>query len=134
MSSLSSSRYPGDKPYGTMWKTSGTLNTFNGCDGGIQDGNNGLVRSTLDIAGGQSGSHVWDKGYYTRALVNAVGTESGQAIHRTVTKSVVNWLSSHTKVMCSLGLASQPPVARGLAMPGMPMNMHMGALGALPAD
>lgn len=93
---VTSAGYPGDKPYATMWKTSGKLNPFNGADSGIDDIVNGVVDSDLDIYGGQSGSNVWDSSYYTRALVNSMSS-NGRAHHRTVTRTIYHLVMKDAK-------------------------------------
>ncbi|GAB4813562.1 hypothetical protein N2152v2_000608 [Parachlorella kessleri] len=94
--SVTSAGYPGDKAYGTMWKTTGKLAPFSGADSGLKDYTNGVVPSDLDAYPGQSGSNVWDKDYYTRALVNA-GTSDGRVYHRTVTRTVYNLVMANIK-------------------------------------
>ena len=56
-----------------------------------------VVASDLDIFPGQSGSNVWDSDLYTRALVNAEGGD-GRAYHRTMTRSVFNFVVDNSKV------------------------------------
>ncbi|GAB4816324.1 hypothetical protein N2152v2_003370 [Parachlorella kessleri] len=94
--SVTSGGYPGDKAFGTMWKTSGKLDAFSGADSGIDDGWNGVVSSDLDAAPGQSGSNVWDSGNRVRALVNS-GGDDGRTHHRTVTRSVANFVVGESK-------------------------------------
>ncbi len=65
--------------------------------------------SDLDISGGQSGSNVWDSGFFTRALVNAGNSVTGQALHRTMTRSVFDWVFAQSRVSLGMGLEAQEP-------------------------
>eukprot|EP00191_Tetraselmis_sp_GSL018_P014968 CAMPEP_0177581760 /NCGR_PEP_ID=MMETSP0419_2-20121207/2332_1 /TAXON_ID=582737 /ORGANISM="Tetraselmis sp., Strain GSL018" /LENGTH=408 /DNA_ID=CAMNT_0019070849 /DNA_START=341 /DNA_END=1564 /DNA_ORIENTATION=- len=70
--SINTAGYPADKPdFPTrMYATSATMDPFNGC---VEDVDNGHVKSYLDSAPGQSGSGIWDRDYYVRAiLVNSL--------------------------------------------------------------
>ncbi|ASR43184.1 glutamyl endopeptidase [Xanthomonas citri pv. mangiferaeindicae] len=79
--------YPGDKPFGTMWRHSGTVNT------------SGSFRLcyTIDTAGGNSGSGIYDSGYVVRG-VHTTGSSSqncGTRITATVQNTVQNWISAN---------------------------------------
>ena len=79
--------YPGDKPFGTMWRDSGAVST------------SGSYRLcyTLDTAGGQSGSGIYDSGNVVRG-VHTTGSPSqncGTRLTSTVYNTLQNWITTY---------------------------------------
>lgn len=60
--------YPGTKPWGTMWYTSGAV-SFAGCTGWTQAG---VASGKIDVEGGQSGSPMWSYDSQNGNLIRAI--------------------------------------------------------------
>ncbi|KLI99965.1 glutamyl endopeptidase [Luteimonas sp. FCS-9] len=79
--------YPGDKPFGTMWRHSGTVNpsgSFRLC-------------YTIDTSGGNSGSGIYDSGYVVRG-VHTTGSSTqncGTRLTTAVQNTLQNWISAN---------------------------------------
>lgn len=81
------SGYPGDKPFGTMWTHGGSVST------------SGSFRLcyTIDTAGGQSGSGIYDSGFVVRG-VHTTGSSSqncGTRLTSTVVNTLQNWIATY---------------------------------------
>ncbi len=79
--------YPGDKPTGTMWTHSGSVST------------SGSFRLcyTIDTAGGQSGSGIYDSGNVVRG-VHTTGSSTqncGTRLTTTVYNTLQNWITTY---------------------------------------
>ena len=90
-----SAGYPGDLQrrsddfWGArMFSTAGGLDEFDACESGLS---NSMVTSTLDSAGGQSGSGVWDGEHIIRALVNASGPDEDNP-YSTFHRTIADWV------------------------------------------
>lgn len=81
------SGYPGDKPFGTMW-THG---------GGVSTSGSFRLCYTIDTAGGQSGSGIYDSGFVVRG-VHTTGSSSqncGTRLTSTVVNTLQGWISTY---------------------------------------
>lgn len=81
------SGYPGDKPTGTMWTHSG----------GISTSGSFRLCYTIDTAGGQSGSGIYDSGFVVRG-VHTTGSSSqncGTRLTSTVVNTLQGWISAY---------------------------------------
>lgn len=79
--------YPGDKPFGTMWRHAGAVST------------SGSYRLcyTIDTAGGNSGSGIYDGSYSVRG-VHTTGSPSqncGTRLTSTVYNTLQNWIATY---------------------------------------
>lgn len=81
------SGYPGDKPFGTMWTHSG----------GVSTSGSYRLCYTIDTAGGQSGSGIYDSGNVVRGIhtTGSASQNCGTRLTSTVFNTLQGWISTY---------------------------------------
>lgn len=79
--------YPGDKPFGTMWTHSG----------GVSTSGSFRLCYTIDTAGGQSGSGIYDSGFYVRGIhtTGSASQNCGTRLTSTVYNTLQGWITTY---------------------------------------
>lgn len=81
------SGYPGDKPFGTMWTHAG----------GVSTSGSFRLCYTIDTAGGQSGSGIYDSGNVVRGIhtTGSASQNCGTRLTSTVFNTLQGWISTY---------------------------------------